>query len=73
MFVRLVELAVRWRSRVPADRERRAGEVAAQANVKGHIGVVCVHIQAEIFARAVLHHERVVAREGGAGLHGVQD
>eukprot|EP00965_Chrysotila_dentata_P220964 6192107-Pleurochrysis_carterae.AAC.4 len=43
------------RARVAADGERSAREVAAEADVEGHVRVVRVHVQPQVLTRLVLH------------------
>mmetsp|Transcript_23695 Transcript_23695/g.67918 ORF Transcript_23695/g.67918 Transcript_23695/m.67918 type:complete len:275 (-) Transcript_23695:104-928(-) len=70
--VRGVELAVRRRARVAAHGQRGAAEVLAEADVDCDVGVIRVHVQAEVLPRLVLDHEGVVRREPALRLLGVQ-
>ena len=73
VLVSLVELAVLRHAAVAADGERRAGEVASQANVERDIGIVGVHVEAKVLAGLVLNHERVMIGESAFGLQREKD
>ena len=72
VLVRLVELPMLGHARVSTDGERGGREVPAEAHVEGDVGVVGVHVQAQVLVGLVLDHERVVPREAALGLRGVE-
>eukprot|EP00326_Haptolina_ericina_P027205 CAMPEP_0181183414 /NCGR_PEP_ID=MMETSP1096-20121128/8413_1 /TAXON_ID=156174 ORGANISM="Chrysochromulina ericina, Strain CCMP281" /NCGR_SAMPLE_ID=MMETSP1096 /ASSEMBLY_ACC=CAM_ASM_000453 /LENGTH=84 /DNA_ID=CAMNT_0023272093 /DNA_START=1104 /DNA_END=1359 /DNA_ORIENTATION=- len=50
VFIRFEEVSVGRCSRVPADGEGRAGEVAAKADVERDVRVIGVHVETQILA-----------------------
>ena len=51
----------------PTEGQTRSLELFAQADIKGDVAVVRVHVEVRVLAWLVLDHEAVVVVEAGAG------